>query len=164
MQGQIEAGSGVRFKSGRTIRLSQALKLPMAAALALIIAACGDSATAPNTANAPVAQSPDGTSGNGTTPTPPSNNQAGNPIAGSLFWVDPASSAKKQADAWRSTRPADAAQMDKIAAHSQALWFGEWSGDIYAAVNRAVTTITGAGALPVLVAYDIPLRDCGGLS
>src|SRR6476469_526136 len=51
--------------------------------------------------------------------------------------------------------------MDKIAAHSQAQWFGAWNGDIYGAVNSAVTTITSAGALPVLVAYNIYQLDCG---
>ena len=84
-----------------------------------------------------------------------------NPIAGASFWIDPYSNAKNQADAWRSTRPADAAQMDKIASHSQAQWFGSWNGDIYSAVNSAVTTVTNAGALPVLVAYNILQLDCG---
>jgi endoglucanase len=33
-----------------------------------------------------------------------------------------------------------------------------------AAVDRRVTTVTSAGALPVLVAYNIPNRDCGQYS
>lgn len=84
-----------------------------------------------------------------------------NPMANASFWIDPYSNAKKQADAWRSSRPADAAQMDKIASHSQAQWFGSWNGDIYTAVNSAVTTVTNAGALPVLVAYNMLHLDCG---
>jgi endoglucanase len=51
--------------------------------------------------------------------------------------------------------------MDKIASHSQAQWFGSWNGDIYSAVNSAVTTVTKAGALPVLVAYNMFRLDCG---
>jgi endoglucanase len=51
--------------------------------------------------------------------------------------------------------------MDKIAAHSQADWFGSWSGDIYKAVYNRVSTITSAGGLPVLVAYNITHLDCG---
>jgi endoglucanase len=54
--------------------------------------------------------------------------------------------------------------MDKIAAQPQADWFGDWSGDIQSAVSARVTQITNAGALPILVAYDIPLRDCGSYS
>jgi endoglucanase len=87
-----------------------------------------------------------------------------NPFAGARFHIDPSSNARRQANAWRSSRPADAAQMDKIAAQPQADWFGEWSGDVGSAVSRQVATIRAAGALPVLVAYNIPLRDCGGYS
>jgi hypothetical protein len=87
-----------------------------------------------------------------------------NPFAGAKWFLDPGSNARKQADAWRVSRPADAAQMDKIAGQPQADWFGDWSGDIQTAVSNRVSQITAAGALPVLVAYDIPLRDCGSYS
>lgn len=87
------------------------------------------------------------------------------PLATARWYVDPYSSAKKQAEAWRATRPADAAQMDKIAATGgQANWFGDWNSDILAAIDQRVSTITAAGALPVLVAYNIPNRDCGQYS
>jgi endoglucanase len=85
-------------------------------------------------------------------------------MVGARFWVNPNSSAKQTADSWRATRPADAANMDKIASNSAAQWFGGWSGDILTAVNNAVATASTAGAVPVLVAYNIPQRDCGGLS
>ncbi len=87
-----------------------------------------------------------------------------NPLAGVKFFVDPYSAAKKQADAWRATRPADAAQLDKIATQPQADWFGEWSGDIEAAVSNRVGAAAAVGAVPVLVAYNIPQRDCGSYS
>ena len=87
-----------------------------------------------------------------------------NPFSGAKWFIDPYSNARKQADAWRLSRPADAAQMDKIAGQPQADWFGDWSGDVQAAVSNRVTQISSAGALPVLVAYDIPLRDCGSYS
>lgn len=96
-----------------------------------------------------------------TTSTAPAPVTSGNPLAGASFWIDPYSNAKKTADSWRLTRPADALQMDKVANHSQAQWFGSWSGDIYTAVDKAVTTITSAGALPVFVTYSIPRLDCG---
>lgn len=54
--------------------------------------------------------------------------------------------------------------MDKIAARSSAEWFGDWNSDIRAAVDARVSTIAADGALPVLVAYNIPLRDCAGYS
>jgi endoglucanase len=87
-----------------------------------------------------------------------------NPLAAAKLYVDPFSSARRQVEAWASTRPAEAAEMEKIASRSHADWFGGWSGDISTAVNQRVTTITSAGALPVLVAYNIPQRDCGGYS
>jgi endoglucanase len=88
----------------------------------------------------------------------------GNPISGSAFWIDPSSNAKAVATTWRLTRPADAAQMDKIASGSQALWFGGWNGDVRADVSNAVGTAAASRATPILVAYNIPQRDCGGLS
>jgi endoglucanase len=54
--------------------------------------------------------------------------------------------------------------MDKIASQPQADWFGDWSGDVRSAVASRVSTIATAGALPVLVAYNIPIRDCQGYS
>ena len=81
-----------------------------------------------------------------------------------MFWVSPNSSAQLQADAWRVTRPADAAQMDKIARNSQAVWMDGRTVDVFTDVNNAVTAATAVGSTPVLVAYNIPQRDCGGLS
>ncbi|HUR91125.1 MAG TPA: glycoside hydrolase family 6 protein [Gemmatimonadaceae bacterium] len=87
-----------------------------------------------------------------------------NPFAGRTLYVNPNSNARKTANEWRATRPADADQMEKIAARSNARWFNEWAGDVYAAVTGAMTAAESQGALPVLVAYNIPDRDCGGLS
>jgi endoglucanase len=52
----------------------------------------------------------------------------------------------------------------KVAAQPQALWFGGWSGDISTAVRTAVSAAAAAGRVPVLVAYNIPQRDCGSYS
>ena len=95
-----------------------------------------------------------------TTP-PPAPTQ---PFSGAMFYIDPNSKARQTADAWRSTRPADAAQMDKVANSSWASWYNGWHSDVRSAVNSRVTTVTNAGALPVLVAYNIPQRDCGSYS
>lgn len=85
-------------------------------------------------------------------------------FAGATLYVNPSSNARKTANEWRATRPADADQMEKIASRSTARWFNEWVGDIHAAVSGAVSAAESQGALPVLVAYNIPDRDCGGLS
>ncbi len=86
------------------------------------------------------------------------------PFLGARLYVDPDSNARHQADHWRRSRPGDAAAMDKIAVQPQAVWFGDWSGNIRIAVADTIRAARGAGALPVLVAYDIPKRDCGGFS
>ncbi len=87
-----------------------------------------------------------------------------NPFYGTKFYLDPNSNARRQAEEWRATRPEDAAMMDKIASQPQADWFGSWNKDIELDVDTRVSAITSAGALPVLVAYNIPLRDCGSYS
>ena len=97
-------------------------------------------------------------------PVPTTPSGAISAFVGALFYVDPNSNAKKTADAWRLTRPADATQMDKVAAGATARWMGNWNTNIQAEVDAAVTSITGTGALPLFVAYNIPQRDCGGLS
>src|SRR6267142_2855805 len=45
----------------------------------------------------------------------------------------------KTADAWRTSRPADADQMDKIASQPVARWFGNWNSDILGDVAAAVS-------------------------
>jgi endoglucanase len=90
--------------------------------------------------------------------------QTSNPFAGQRLYVDPDSPARRQAETWRRTQPADAALIARIANEPVAKWFGGWASDIHRAVNDAVTTITAAGALPVFVAYNIPVRDCGAYS
>ena len=87
-----------------------------------------------------------------------------NPFAGARFYVDPNSNAKQQADAWRVTRAEDASAMDRIASQSQADWLGNWIPDVYSHVNARTSTIVAAGALPVFVAYNIPVRDCNSYS
>jgi endoglucanase len=88
----------------------------------------------------------------------------GNPLAGKRFYVDPNSAAKRQAETLRRSRPQDAALLSQIADKPVARWLGGWVGNIGREVDNAVSTITGTGALPVFVAYNIPGRDCGQYS
>ncbi len=87
-----------------------------------------------------------------------------NPFAGTKGFIDPASNARRQADIWRTSRPQDATLLDKIANQPQADWFGDWDADIESAVSSRVTRIAADGALALLVAYNIPNRDCGQYS
>ncbi len=45
-----------------------------------------------------------------------------------------------------------------------AQWFGDWNGNVTADANAYVSAAANAGAVPILVAYNIPNRDCGGYS
>src|ERR687895_2255114 len=94
----------------------------------------------------------------------PATASAANPFDGRRLYVDPSSAAAKQATAWRLTRPADAAEIDKIATAPQAQWFGNWNQDVAAAVDAHVARAAAAGRWTLLVAYNIPQRDCGGYS
>jgi endoglucanase len=82
-------------------------------------------------------------------------------LRGQRLYVDPASPARRQADAWRRSRPADARLMQRIADQPQAIWLGDWIPDIRRETDRLVTQIAATGAVPVFVAYNIPNRDCG---
>ena len=87
-----------------------------------------------------------------------------NPFAGQTIYVDPYSNAKKTADSWRSSRPSDAAQMDKIAKTGTSRWIAEHHSDPQAATNEWVTAATNAKQLPIIATYMIPGRDCGAWS
>ena len=54
--------------------------------------------------------------------------------------------------------------MALLAAQPTAAWFGNWNSDIKNDVHSLVSAAQSSGTMPVLVAYDIPQRDCGGFS
>lgn len=89
---------------------------------------------------------------------------AANPFQGKRLYVDPNSEARRQADAWKRSRPQDAARMRMIADQPQVIWFGGWNSNIRSDADGFVSRISRAGALPVFVAYNIPNRDCGSYS
>ncbi|WP_318211690.1 glycoside hydrolase family 6 protein [Streptomyces sp. SJL17-1] len=80
------------------------------------------------------------------------------------FYVDPNSTAKQ----WVAANPGDGrtpAINGSLANTPQARWFGAWSGTIGTATGAYVGAADHADKLPILVAYNIPLRDsCGGHS
>lgn len=90
-------------------------------------------------------------------PPPPSDGPAPD------LYVDPESNpaewvARNQGDP-RAARIGSA-----IAAKPIARWFGDWSTDVGADVSAYVGRAAKAGKLPVLVAYNVPGRDCGQYS
>jgi endoglucanase len=120
--------------------------------------------TNPTQTSAPTAQTLDSTKPTAPTTAVASSNQPGNIKTKSLvnFFVDPNSQVKKTADGLRSARPTDAALLDKIANNAGSRWFGGWNSNIQSDVNGYVSS--AADAIPVLVAYNIPQRDCGSYS
>lgn len=88
------------------------------------------------------------------------------PFRAARLFVDPASNARRTAAGLRNSDPPRAELFDRIGDHAQADWFGDWhpTSDVRSAVAARIATIRKAGALPVLVAYAIPARDCGGYS
>lgn len=90
----------------------------------------------------------------------PNVTNALNRLEGLKLFVNPDSPSRRQAQAWKQSRPAEAALMERIAAQPIAQWIGDWSNP-----RRDVAGIMAASArqraVPVLVAYNIPHRDCG---
>jgi endoglucanase len=130
----------------------RARTLVYAAPAAIVAIACQGDLTA---ASVPPADEPVSTTAS-----------SSNPLAPFTFYIDQASKARRTAEAWRATRPADADQMEKIAGQPMAKWFGSWNStsSIRNDVASAVAAIERTGSIPVFVAYNIPQRDCGGLS
>ncbi|MCP3138160.1 glycoside hydrolase family 6 protein [Pyxidicoccus xibeiensis] len=79
------------------------------------------------------------------------------------FYVDPNSNPATwvRNNSWDSRA---ARIQSAIASRPGARWFGNWSGDIASAVSGFVAAADAADKLPVLVAYNIPGRDCGSHS
>ncbi|WP_141325927.1 glycoside hydrolase family 6 protein [Myxococcus sp. AB025B] len=92
------------------------------------------------------------------------NPGGGGPVAmTSGFYVDPHSNPA----VWVRNNGGDSRAsriQTSIASKPGARWFGNWSGDITAAVSSFVGAADTADKLPVLVAYNIPGRDCGSHS
>lgn len=91
----------------------------------------------------------------------------GDPLAGKArFYVEPSTNAGKQADLWAAEgRGADAAQMRALSKESQAIWFtGGTPAEVRAAVRRTMHSAAEQRAVPVLVAYNVPGRDCSQYS
>jgi endoglucanase len=88
----------------------------------------------------------------------------GNPFAGVEIYRAPYSNAENAQRQLERDNPADAALVAKVAAQPQASWYGGWSGNIEIVVRNYVDAAERAGDLALLVAYNVPNRDCGQYS
>ncbi|MBX4198360.1 glycoside hydrolase family 6 protein, partial [Candidatus Parcubacteria bacterium] len=89
---------------------------------------------------------------------------SGNPFSGMKLYFNANNDAARTANEWRSSRPGDATQMDKIGQQPEVTWLGNWNSDISGYVTQKVNEAKSQGAMPVFVAYNIPNRDCGQYS
>jgi len=129
-------------------------------------AAGGSTAVAPGTPGTTAPTAPAAPAGAATAAAAPvpaaSPAPAGNPLAGTTFHGPNTGAAQAAAQPGRSA--ADAAALGELARTPTATWLGAWSGDVTAAVRQQVADARATGAVPVLVTYNIPGRDCGGYS
>ncbi|GIF06568.1 glycoside hydrolase family 6 protein [Actinoplanes siamensis] len=81
------------------------------------------------------------------------------------FFVEPDGPAAEQVAAWDAEgRTADAAAIRRIADAPTAVWFADAEPGFADKARDLVTAAAAAGRTPVLVAYYVPQRDCGGHS
>jgi endoglucanase len=104
------------------------------------------------------------------TPIPPSDPDPVQPpvavgdLSGLSLYSRPHELALRQASQLASQgRTKDAEIMKRLANTPRAEWFGGWMSDVRAAARNYVSSAP-ANSLPVLVAYNIPYRDCGSYS
>jgi endoglucanase len=81
-------------------------------------------------------------------------------LSGTLF-ADPNGDIAQSALSFAAANPSYESLLGRLAATPSAAWFVGASNDQQASDNY-VTAATTAGQIPVLVAYNIPTRDCGG--
>jgi endoglucanase len=94
----------------------------------------------------------------------PAQAAAGSLPAGTVFYTNPNSSVHQ----WIAANPSDSREptiASKIASQPAGTWFTTYNPtSIQAQVSALVTAAAAKSQVPVLVAYDIPNRDCGGAS
>ncbi|GAA4900039.1 glycoside hydrolase family 6 protein [Streptomyces coeruleoprunus] len=127
---------------------------------ALIALALAAALTAAGCSSGPD-RTPQGGSGTGPATAPAGRGEA---AAGSALWIDPGSAAARQVKAYEAAgRTADARILRRISERPAAVWPA--GDDPVPDIARAVGGAAAAGGRTVvLVAYNIPHRDCGQYS
>jgi endoglucanase len=104
----------------------------------------------------PATTNPDGAMG---------TRQTGSPLVRQRLYVDPHGAAAVQAASWQADgHPEQARLLRKIADRPVADWVTDGPLPVAQRVGALVGRAQAAQQLPVLVAYNIPDRDCGGHS
>lgn len=93
------------------------------------------------------------------------NNQTQNQsVSSTNFYVVPNTEASLQEKVWQGNNDTDANAMQTLASQPTAVWFGNWNSDVQDDVHSLVAAAQASNETPVLVAYNIPQRDCGSFS
>jgi endoglucanase len=96
-------------------------------------------------------------------PAPTLASAGSNPFGGASFYVSPWSEAAENVTASCSNYyPGSTGLIAKIANHAQGVWFGDWNTNVESDAASVISAAVAARATPIMVAYDIPIRDCAG--
>jgi endoglucanase len=135
-----------------------AVALALAAAVALV--ACGGGGHATGATDPPAT-----TTTTSTTATAATAARGSGPLAGFKLWINPYSPAAVQAQIWRRDgSKQDAALVSRIAAQPTFKWLTGGSQPAQQVAASFVDRAQRAQAVAQLVLYNIPDRDCHGLS
>lgn len=81
------------------------------------------------------------------------------------YYVDPRTAAAAQVEQWTAEgRTGDADMIRRISEQPLPLWVSGDAAEVRAQTREYVDRATAVGARPLLVAYNIPHRDCGSFS
>ncbi len=95
-------------------------------------------------------------------PTPPPGNPVAgsNPLGGAAFHVNPYSEAAENVGQLCPS----GVSLTKISNQPQGVWFGDWNTNPQADAAAVMSAASTQGTVPIVVAYNIVNRDCGGYS
>lgn len=141
----------------RARRFGALLSFSTAVALAGCVRSGGSSDAGSANQTGPKNQRPDPNAPLTEPPVPPPVTV--NPLVGAKLFVDPTSLAMLTANGMRKREPQIAAILDRIAQRPQGLWMGDWNTDIFRSVEHFVGRAVEAGAVPIVIAYNLPHRD-----
>jgi len=82
-------------------------------------------------------------------------------LRGARMYVKSESQAQR---ALRGARGSEARLLEYIASQPTGSWFGDWNGDVARDVDRLMDDAARRDQVPLIVAYNIPNRDCGAYS
>ncbi|HEY0758407.1 MAG TPA: glycoside hydrolase family 6 protein [Acidisarcina sp.] len=87
------------------------------------------------------------------------------PLANLRFYVNPYSEAEQNVNqSCLPFFPSSPQLIAKIAVQPQGVWFGDWNSNVRSDTADVMTRAQQQGTAPILIAYDIPIRDCSGYS